>query len=615
MLESVSLIEALERYAISTFGFSDSPDALFALKMLGECFKPDTPADWQALFEKSNWDDTLSSFRTYVSSLGATESEVGRLTARLPTWRMVYQLEAMPSPGTGMEEAAVRVERLGYEPVDLGSVFHQNHLYYPIETLVTTHQREASGQLKSYERVDVVVVRSDRTLHTQVESAPGEKSGGSTPIYRLTDGTLLRERLTATQHATWSWESVNDYLQQQNEAPVLSELVVKIHQYLRAKIWLPDPDDYWLLTFIAVLSYVQAIFEAVPIVLLNGVGGSGKSGLGTALANISCNATVIGNSSASSMIRLMNETNGLVVIDDLESIGAAAGKDKFSEMVQVLKVSYTKATATKLVTNSRRKPQMMSFFGVKVISNTSGVDSILGSRMLHVKTLKMPPTEIDAFLSRPGVPAHELKALRDALHRWAFENVASISERYDQLASTSTQREQEISIPLVVLAELSGVAEAVESLERAISDQRHRKQHFSNPEDALKHVAESCARKGMIEVSVAEISLRLRQTLGGKSPTKERAVWLKPEWISKKLRSLDLVEDWGGRKVLYGYQSRTVRLSSAVIARAGVGSIYQSSVQAFCEGCQTCPFKNLGCEIMPYRIKKEGRIHRQPQRG
>lgn len=596
------LSERLKGGAVESFGFGQAPDAIFALSILEKMRAVSSDADWQAVFARDGWEQTLEAFRGEVVAQGGTDADADRLSARLPTWRMIYQLTTLPVPAESFEvKSPVEIQRHGYEPVDLGSVFHMNHLYYPVETLVSTRINSESGETLRYEDIDVVVVRSDRTLHNIVESASAAQAGG--PIYRLTDGTLIREKLTATQHATWSWSSVSAYLNDGYRPPKLEELCRLVHRHLHAKVWLPDSNDYWLLTFVAILSYVQAIFEAVPLILLNGKGGTGKSELGAALANVSCNATVIGKSSASSMIRLMNDTKGLVVIDDLESIGSAAGKDKFSEMVQLLKVSYKRSSATKLVTNSRRKPQLMSFFGVKIISNTSGVDAILGSRMLHVHTQGMPSSEVDSFLGREDLGSADLKKLRNDLHCWAFDNVGAVNDLYQSLIASSSQREEEIAIPLITLARLSGMPEAQSAIHDALSLQNDRKLAFSNPDEALRHVVTSRLQQGMTEITVVEISLRLRLAMRQRAVAKNKPVWMKPEWVSKKLREWGLVEPGGGRRLLYGFQSRTVSLvrDPNIQKLAGEGG-----VSDFCAGCKKCPYKSLGCEVMPYRIKKEG---------
>lgn len=603
----MTLTEKLMANAISTFGFLQASDAIFALKLLCELNGVSSDADWSHVFNKERWDSTLDQFRDHAINSGGGDAYAERLTATLPTWRMIYQLEVLPEPKTLSNSPGVDIQRLGYEPVDLGTVFHQNRLYYPVETLVTTKIADENGKVTSYEDLDIVVVRSDRTLHTVVESQSAGRGESIGSIFRLTDGTLLRERLVATQHATWSWKSVSAYLHDGYKAPPLRTLALKVYKHLRAKVWLPDPNDYWLLTFVSILSYVQAIFEAVPLVLLNGKGGTGKSGLGIALANVSCNATVIGKSSASSMIRLMNETKGLVVIDDLESIGAAAGKDKFSEMVQVLKVSYSKATATKLVTNTRRKPQLMNFFGLKVISNTSGVDAILGSRMLHVHTQNMPKSEIEEFLSREDIPEAELKELRNDLHCWSFDHVSEISHLYKAMAAAGTNRDEQITTPIRVLAKLSEIDVAERAVEESISRQSEKKMVFSSPEDALKHVIGICARSGLREVSVIEINLRLREVMRQRIPEKNRPVWMKPEWISKRLREWGLVNPGGGRRGMYGFQSRTVTLSDRALAETEPAD-RKVDIMQFCAGCRDCPYKSLACEIQPYRKAKEGLI-------
>lgn len=145
-----------------------------------------------------------------------------------------------------------------------------------------------------------------------------------------------------------------------------------------------------------IATYVQNIFESVPIIFLNGRAGSGKSQTGIVMSKLSCNGSVIGQVSAATAARHIDASRGFVVFDDLEGIASKGGRDgtQFSDLVQALKVSYNKNTSEKIWTDVKTmKTERLNFFGIKLISNTQGSDDILSTRMLRIQTLIMPDSE------------------------------------------------------------------------------------------------------------------------------------------------------------------------------------------------------------------------------
>lgn len=161
---------------------------------------------------------------------------------------------------------------------------------------------------------------------------------------------------------------------------------------------------------------------------MNGAAGTGKSQTGVAMANICCNGSVIGQVSAASAARHIDAARGFVVFDDLEGIASKGGKDgQFNELVQALKVSYNKHTAEKIWTDVKTmKTQRLNFYGVKLISNTAGVDDILSTRMLRIQTRHIPDSEKGLIKTLVAEDYRKIHNLRQELHAWAFKNCREI---------------------------------------------------------------------------------------------------------------------------------------------------------------------------------------------
>jgi hypothetical protein len=591
--------EQIRHEAFAIFGAEKAAEAIMTLGFFLERCGVDDLESSIPFWMRVDYPELETETLTAMSRLGLHNTEAYQ--GHLVEWK--------GSIAKKIGSGAATVERLGYDPVNLGTAFHLGKLYYPVQTLVRTQSYTKEGIKRESERIDVVVLRSDRSILNIKESE--DENGKTSGIIRLTDGTLLQKKPTASPYASWSWESIQRYLQRDYAGKSLMTLAARVHRHLRSRVWLPDEDDYWLLTCAVVTSYIQAIFDAVPLVLLNGGAGTGKSELGAAMTEVSCNAVMIGQSSPPTMLRLMDEARGLIVIDDLESIGVksgAAGKEKFSEMVQLLKTSYKKTSATKIVTNTKRKTEVMNFFGVKIVSNTAGVDAILGSRMLHIGTDKIPKHDIDQFLARQGLSSEELIKLRNELHIWAFDNVEMVDSTYQDIVAGSSERDEEIAAPLRVVALLTGIPEAHEALDRALGNQSTRKNTHASPEEALKSVMDKLLREGAQQLTITEISLRLRKIMGVRVIAKRKLTWMQPEWISKKIRSMGYIDASTGRKNLFGFQMRLVSVAKEKRMELQAFGTEKRDPFEFCGGCVACPYKSQGCEILPYRVTKEGLI-------
>jgi len=327
-----------------------------------------------------------------------------------------------------------------FVPIDIHGAYFEGHLHYTVTAV------EQEAQL---ERRVVRVVKSNRTLQEVIESPAREGTQESDRIFRLDDETHVQGVPDNGGHGTWSWESIQDYLDGTPSRP-MSALLADIISVLRSRVWVPNDADYYVLALTVMTSYVQELFDAVPLILISGPSNTGKSELSTAMAEIGANGILITQASLATISRTIDECRGLAAFDDLESIGSTGGAAAFTELRQNLKLSYKKSTGRRRVTDGNTGVELR-FYGVKVINNTRGTDSILGSRMLQIETAAMPSG------TRLSTPSIDTARLRDELHSWAFSNVAAIANAYENFPVASN-RSEEITLPLRVLAQLSGDA-------------------------------------------------------------------------------------------------------------------------------------------------------------
>jgi hypothetical protein len=520
--------------------------------------------------------------------------------------------------------------RFAYQPVDIATAFHRGFLYYPIKTisnvLETTRDFQGKEKTQLATRIETVIVRSDRTIHAVVEEPAPKGTASEDRVLRLTDGTLIDSQPKASSYSTWSWNSVQAYNNGQSKTRPISEMLAEVKAFLKQSIWLPYDYDYDLLTLLVPVTFAQAVFQSVPMVLVVGPPGSGKSALGGAMGKVSANAVVVGQISAAGIARLIHETKGFVVLDDLESVGNRAGRDapQFNELIQALKLSYNKDTSWKIWTDVKRgmRVEKLNFFGVKMINNTSGADNILGSRMLRVQTRKIPKELQSAMGIKEEFDLPRLERLRDEFHTWTFSNVELVAQTYKRLFPHPTDRATEISAPLRVFAEIAGDAELTDGLTRALDTKSEVSTDLDDPIDVMKEAMTKLIREGFRELSTTHVVMEMR-TLVDQNSSRETTTqilpWEDPAWVGRQLRNHDFIETNAAatRQFLFGkslriYPVKEHFLVEVLSENKTPADLLEKPPTSFCVGCECCRYRSASCPIMENRLAAEGKQQRRP---
>lgn len=524
--------------------------------------------------------------------------------------------------------------RVSFDPIDINGAFHNGHLYYPVQTLYREKEKrlDPSGKVveEIVESLETVVIRSDRTVHTAVSSKPRKGANKNQIVWRLTDGSLIESPPKPNSYGTWSWDSIDSYLHSRNKTRSLSKIMKDIYKHLYASVWLPYKEDYAVLALTVPVTFTQAAFDAVPLFIVNGPAGSGKSQLGIAMSQICANGSVIGQTSAASIARYIDETRGFVVLDDLESLGAKGngGKDanSFSELAQALKLSYNKSTGIKLWTDVKTmKTEKLNFFGVKFINNTQGVDDILGSRMLHIQTRTIPAEARAEFHERQGLTASRLRELRDELHTWAFEHIGDVVHLYGEIVPGKSDRSEEITAPLKVIAALAGNKELEADFRTAIAMQRRKVIRSEDPVEVLWEALRNLVIQGFAWVMPNHLINEMKTMMPkiyDQQTTTQIPEWHQASWIGRQLRVFDLIDPTipGKRYRVRGGHLRAFPIHPRILKEIREWAVEQeveirptgsASPESFCQDCSNCIYCGCGCDMMQNidaRLSKSDRL-------
>ena len=545
-----------------------------------------------------------------------------------------------PTAGPGAPLAAAAPGEYEVERVNVNGAYVRGQLYYPfviehveVETAVGRDGQVTGRTVTSYR---TKVVRSDAAV-LDVMLLPAPKGTlRERRVLALSDGTRLLREPQPNHRATWPLRDINAYIAKVRAGqPVcrpLAHMLGDLRAHMEAAVWLPQADDHAVLALYAALSFVYTVFDAIPLVLVTGEKGSGKTALAEAIEAVAFNAVLVGSTSAAAAIRAANEGRGLMVLDDLESVGTALAGEAFSDLHQMLKLAYKRTTGRKVVTERSGRTVEFDFFGPKVVNNTSGIDPITRSRMYEVRTRRMPPELRAGTAARlPGFDPRRAAELRSELHGWAMAHAHEVEAAYrDAVAEAGrTDRAEEIALPLRVLAGLAGDRELCGALDRALRRQERARRDDVDLGELLREAVVAVVRGGATrEVSLAQLRLELR--LASEAGASEgfadgQPVWRQPWWISNQLAALDL-RDVGqpvGRRRLYGRLTKLFALPTELVQRirdqAGEGAAAPAAADAFafCTGrpCAECPYAGVCADTLEGMQAAKGRSGSAGRRG
>lgn len=424
------------------------------------------------------------------------------------------------------ETVPLELQKMGvYEadPVNVNGAFINGHMHYAFQVrcVGSLDRRVVGPDGKVYVEAvptsfyETKVVRSDGVILGFVRPPLPRGVSKSNEVILLEDGTVISSIPKPRDCATWKLDSIKVYADAvaagKRAHRATGILFKEVADYIRSSTWLPNKTDYELLTAYVLLSYCYDAFDAIPLILLNGEKGSGKSSLAEVIADLSYNAKILGGGSDRSFIRYMDQGRGLLVLDDLEAVGRRSQKSDngYGDINQILKVSYSKSTGKKSIVEKDGSIRTLSFFGPKVLTNISGIDAVNATRTYRI-TCRTMPASIQQSGAIVGRDISISEPLRQELHAWGMSMIATIYGRYKRASGKRADRSVQISLPLYVIGEMTGDEEIQADLDRAIRRLTAGRDDKVTPEDIVKQACRECIKRGAREtISMAQVRLEI----------------------------------------------------------------------------------------------------------
>jgi hypothetical protein len=496
--------------------------------------------------------------------------------------------------------------------LDVTSAFHNDLLYYSLKVMQSDEDKNGNMAVSE----DIKVIRSDKVrLDVRAINPIARPTLIKSQLYRLSDDTIIQKAPRVSMGASWDITHAQAWIDGKFTPRALENIVCDMVTIMQSRIWLPNNDDYTILALTMVTTYVQQIFDAVPFLLATGVAGSGKTELGRVLQALGCNAVVTGDISAATITRLIDSTKGLLIIDDAEKLSkkGGAGNSQVDDLLQILKVSYKKSSAIRQVTdNKTMKVEELDFYGVKLFTNTTGMEDILGTRTIPIHTRK----PLNGF-KQAEMPIEKLRELRAELHAWAMENASKVNTVYRQFSTSN--RDDEITTPFRVFAEMAKRKDWSELVDRLVS--RLALERQTNDQDTeegyVREAILNIARRGYVSVTMEHVLMEMELLVPenfGKSFTTEIPEWKHTKWIKRTLANMGFLSGTAGKRVrVHGKKDvplqRVYGLSRTLfqeIRRASEDTYNAIALLTPIDGndycrqyayCMECNYQKLSCEI------------------
>lgn len=514
---------------------------------------------------------------------GASATEVRRLLVDAPRWTPVATLPATMVVETGGDYEA--------DPIAIEGAFVGGLMHHPVTVERRELEQHGTGAVEVVQRYVTRVLRADGLLLDVVRLPAPAGTPASGRVLALSDGTRIVSAPQPGRFGTWRFASIRDFIaaREAGREPAhrsAARLLADVEAQLRAGVWLPHSEDYALAAVFVMATFVHRVFDAFPILLVNGPKGTGKSELGQAIAALSCNGLVAGRVTPAGLVRLLAESRGTVVLDDLEAVGAGRGSE---DLVQILKTSYKASTARRVTPGRDGRVEVVDYFAPKVVTNIAGADPVLLSRMLPVRTGAMP-NDVEFGMGVADVPA-----LRDELHTWAMCEAASVADAYAPLREAARDRRAEIAAPLRAIATVAGLPDLARRLEEALA---------AEPEavaETLEVVLGRALRRIVGDEGATELAMpRVLLEIGSMSDGRVRLP--SAESLGRLLIAIGAREADGevARRRLHGEVVRVYRFSERFMESVGRPPTAAPDAFAFCSGpCGRCPYDAVCETVVP----------------
>ena len=287
----------------------------------------------------------------------------------------------------------------------------------------------------------------------------------------------------------WKYEDILKYISSDdkvNPKEIFENLVKFEKKYFENEY---DYDYYYESCWI-IHTYFYTLFEKTPYNDYFGMKNVGKSKQLNSLRMLCYNGILSGDSSVSSVFRIIEGTGATLLLDETENLGG--GKENRADMENLLRNGFDregKVIRSKFEKNKSFTPESFSVYSPKAFGHINGLDNVLEDRIIRTKLTrttnkKIADSEPDEYDDKT------IYEIRESLYRLFLDYGHEIKELIPNAKSQISEvsgRELKLWLSIVTIAlfyEKQGVEGLVDKIkEKMLTNSEERK--ISNLEDNL----------------------------------------------------------------------------------------------------------------------------------
>lgn len=213
-----------------------------------------------------------------------------------------------------------------------------------------------------------------------------------------------------------------------------------------------------VLSLFILYTYAVEQFDCAPYLQVTSAEKRcGKTRLLEVLSLIVNRPWLTARTSAAALVRKLHSDRVTLLLD--ESDAAFGGDKEYSETLRgVLNAGHRKGMKACLCVGKGADIKVADFdvFGPKVISGIGELPGTVADRVAPIKLLRKQPSErVERF--RPRLVGKDAKKLRERLAQWATATrLKSLRSAWPELPEALSDRQQDVSEPLLAVADLGG---------------------------------------------------------------------------------------------------------------------------------------------------------------
>lgn len=263
---------------------------------------------------------------------------------------------------------------------------------------------------------------------------------------------LEKKARAQAEKSTQTQESVKHPWSEGWEPQSLSELLEAIADYNRRFVYYEDETKHSIIALWVAHTYVYGRFTHTPRLYINAPEpGCGKSTQAKVLAHMSKDGHLTSGTSAASVFRRMNQDHPTYVLDEVDTIWNAKGRDN-EDLRQAINAGHEAGGAIDRIVGDEMVPVSFDVFGPMALSgiNNTKLPPTLEDRSIPLRMNKVNGIRLDRF---KRIKEDHFK---DMLHEWMPKFLEDMVVDDDMYAPEHlSNRDWDNWLPLFAIAEVA----------------------------------------------------------------------------------------------------------------------------------------------------------------